>query len=473
MTLDLTPFYAKTDGIPFTDRWAVMPFRGNVPVDKTQLQSAWQSLQQTVLPKKKRLLYIHIPFCATHCQFCGFYQNPLKQHDTATYTEYLIQELNIDAQTPLTQFAPIHAVYFGGGTPTALRASELHRIITTIKCLYPLAGDCEITIEGRILGFDQEKIAACIEAGANRFSIGIQTFNTEIRQRLARTSDKQQAINFIHQLAEYDQAAVVCDLIFGLPRQTTKTWQEDLAIVCDLPLDGVDLYALNLLPTTPLFKGVENGRIQLPDVSQKGALYRTGVETLDKAGWIQLSNSHFGRTTRERNCYNLLIKQGADYLAFGSCAGGKLNGQSFMIDRDLGRYYQQLDQQQKPIMMMFQAGKQLPWLHQLQGMIEAGRLDLAPLTSYSQQLMPLIKQWYQVGLLTSDERCTKLTIDGRYYASNLLSALQNLLMQLNESAPAANTSLSAQAHRSSLKTMQAGAMTEQITPLHAMKNNQR
>ncbi|TEA28151.1 heme anaerobic degradation radical SAM methyltransferase ChuW/HutW [Candidatus Schmidhempelia bombi] len=452
MTLDLTPFYAKTDGIPFTDRWAVMPFRGNIPIDKTQVQRAWQSLQQTVLPKNKRLLYIHIPFCATHCQFCGFYQNPLKQHDTAIYTEYLIQELSMDAQTPLSQSAPIHAVYFGGGTPTALRSTELHRIITTIKRLYPLAGDCEITIEGRILGFDSEKIAACIEAGANRFSIGIQTFNTEIRQRLARTSDKQQAINFIRQLAEYDQAAVVCDLIFGLPRQTVKTWQEDLEIVRDLPLDGVDLYALNLLPTTPLFKGVENGRIQLPDVSQKGALYRIGVETLDKAGWIQLSNSHFGRTTRERNCYNLLIKQGADYLAFGSCAGGKLNGQSFMIDRNLAHYYQQLDQQQKPIMMMFQAAKPLQWLHQLQGMIEAGRLDLALLTPHSQQLMPLIKQWYQVGLLTSDERCTKLTIDGRYYASNLLSALQHLLMQLNESTTTTPTSIADRMDRSSLKT---------------------
>ncbi|MCO6523673.1 MAG: heme anaerobic degradation radical SAM methyltransferase ChuW/HutW [Candidatus Schmidhempelia sp.] len=459
MTLDLTPFYAKTDGIPFTDRRAVMPFRGNVPVEKTQWQSAWQSLQQTVLPKNKRLLYIHIPFCATHCQFCGFYQNPLKQHDTAIYTDYLIQELNMDAKTLLTQSAPIHAVYFGGGTPTALRATELHRIITTIKQLYPLAADCEITLEGRILGFDEEKITASIDAGANRFSIGIQTFNTEIRQRLARTSDKQQAINFICQLAKYDQAAVVCDLIFGLPRQTAQVWQEDLAIIRDLPLDGVDLYALNLLPTTPLFKGVENGRISLPDVNQKAILYRIGVETLDKAGWIQLSNSHFGRTTRERNCYNLLIKQGADYLAFGSGAGGKLKGQSFMIERDLTRYYHQLDQQQKPIMMMCQAQNQLGWLHALQGMIESGRIDLTYLSNQSQQLIPLIKQWYQAGLLTTDELCTKLTINGRYYASNLLSALQTLLMQLNEPTTT-NISISGKTSHSTMKVMQENTVAE-------------
>lgn len=432
MTLDMTPFFAQMEGIPFKDRWAVMPFRGSKPVDKDLLQQTWHNLQQQVIPKAKRLMYIHIPFCATHCQFCGFYQNPLRQHDTKIYTQYIIQELLMDANSILSQSAPIHAVYFGGGTPTALSADELHQIITTIRTNYPLAPDCEITIEGRILNFDDEKIDACLEAGANRFSIGIQTFNSDIRKRLGRTSDEQQAIKFLTNLGERDKAAVVCDLIFGLPRQTLKTWQNDLAIVRDLPIDGVDLYALNLLPTTPLFKSVENGRVVIADVKERGEFYQLGVEYLDNAGWNQLSNSHFGKTTRERNLYNLLIKQGADYLAFGSCAGGNLNGQSFMIDRNLESYYQQLDQQQKPLVMLLQSGPQLTWLRKLQGGIEAGRVDLNDLTENTDQLLPLIRQWYQAGLLRSDEPILRLTTSGRYWASNLLFALQKLLMQLNE-----------------------------------------
>ncbi|WVD63972.1 heme anaerobic degradation radical SAM methyltransferase ChuW/HutW [Utexia brackfieldae] len=440
MQLELTPFYAQTTGMPFQDRWAVMPFRGAAPVAKPQLQSSWSALHQTTAVKNKRLMYLHIPFCATHCQFCGFYQNPLHKHDTRRYTQYLIQELLMNAESQLTQSAPIHAVYFGGGTPTALRAEDLYQIITTIKTHYPLAPDCEITIEGRILGFDDDKIEACLTGGANRFSIGIQTFNSSIRKRLGRTSNQAQAIDFIQRLGEKDKAAVVCDLIFGLPQQTLQIWQDDLAIIRDLPLDGVDLYALNLLPTTPLFKGVEAGRIKLPEVAEKSEFYRIGVQTLDHYGWAQLSNSHFARTTRERNLYNLLIKQGADYLAFGSCAGGKLNGQSFMVERDLNQYYQQLDNQHKPLMMLMQPAANLQWLHLLQGDIESGRIDITRLTTQAQQLAPLIAQWHQAGLLTSAALCTKLTTAGRFWASNLLSALQKLLMQLNEAELAMPTS---------------------------------
>ncbi|MCV5283422.1 heme anaerobic degradation radical SAM methyltransferase ChuW/HutW, partial [Escherichia coli] len=83
----------------------------------------------------------------------------------------------------------IHAVYFGGGTPSALSAHDLARIITTLREKLPLAPDCEITIEGRVLNFDAERIDACLDAGANRFSIGIQSFNSKIRKKMARTSD--------------------------------------------------------------------------------------------------------------------------------------------------------------------------------------------------------------------------------------------------------------------------------------------
>ncbi|WVD62206.1 heme anaerobic degradation radical SAM methyltransferase ChuW/HutW [Orbus mooreae] len=432
MKLDLTSFYAQLEGTPFRERWAVMPFRGATPINSSEIESAWMQLHQQVLPKNKRLLYVHIPFCATHCTFCGFYQNPLSKHDTELYCQYLLQDIELNSNSVLSQSSPIHAVYFGGGTPSALTANQLHRLITAIRTQYPLAPDCEITIEGRVLNFTDEKIDACIEAGANRFSIGVQTFNTAIRQRLARTSNQQQTIDFIQRLGERDKAAVVCDLIFGLPRQTLQTWQEDLTIIRDFPLDGVDLYALNLLSTTPLFKSVENQRITLPTVAENYQFYRTGVEILANYGWGQLSNSHWGRTTRERNLYNILIKQGADYLAFGSCAGGKLADKSFMLQRNLTGYYAQLDQQKKPLAMLLQGNKQLNWLHLLQGGIERGRVNLNEIMAQPELLLPLITQWHQAGLLVENGLCFNLTTSGRFWASNLLSALQRLLLQINE-----------------------------------------
>ncbi|HEO0715855.1 TPA: heme anaerobic degradation radical SAM methyltransferase ChuW/HutW [Yersinia enterocolitica] len=430
MNIDLMPYHARQGPLPFPKRWATMPWRDSRPLPAESLEDNWQALLQKALPPNKRLLYLHIPFCATHCTFCGFYQNPLQTDSTARYSDYLLRELSMEASSPLLQGGPIHAIYFGGGTPSALSAQQLHSIISQLRKSLPLAPDCEITVEGRIFNFDDERIDACLEAGANRFSIGIQTFNTRIRQRMGRKASRDEAIHFLTNLASRDRAAVVCDLMFGLPHQTAETWQEDLAIVRQLPLDGVDLYALNLLPTTPLAKSVENNRIELPTLAQQCDFYCSGAESLAQAGWHQLSNSHWARTTRERNLYNLLIKQGADCLALGSGAGGSLQGHAYMQHRSLDNYYRLIDNGQKPLMMMTQASGEHPWRAKLQSGIEVGRLDLSELITDPYPLMPLIAQWHQSHLLKDDSFCLRLTDSGRFWASNIMQALQNIIPSL-------------------------------------------
>ncbi|MHA3668479.1 heme anaerobic degradation radical SAM methyltransferase ChuW/HutW [Yersinia enterocolitica] len=430
MNIDLMPYHARQGPLPFPKRWATMPWRDSRPLPAKSLEDNWQALLQKALPPNKRLLYLHIPFCATHCTFCGFYQNPLQTDSTARYTDYLLRELSMEASSPLLQGGPIHAIYFGGGTPSALSAQQLHSIISQLRKSLPLAPDCEITVEGRIFNFDDERIDACLEAGANRFSVGVQTFNTRIRQRMGRKASRDEAIHFLTNLASRDRAAVVCDLMFGLPHQTPETWQEDLAIVRQLPLDGVDLYALNLLPTTPLAKSVENNRIELPTLAQQCDFYCSGAESLAQAGWHQLSNSHWARTTRERNLYNLLIKQGADCLALGSGAGGSLQGHAYMQHRSLDNYYRLIDSGQKPLMMMTQASGEHPWRAKLQSGIEVGRLDLSELITDPYPLMPLIAQWHQSHLLKDDSFCLRLTDSGRFWASNIMQALQNIIPSL-------------------------------------------
>ncbi|CNF62257.1 TPA: heme anaerobic degradation radical SAM methyltransferase ChuW/HutW [Yersinia enterocolitica] len=430
MNIDLMPYHARQGPLPFPKRWATMPWRDSRPLPAESLEDNWQALLQKALPPNKRLLYLHIPFCATHCTFCGFYQNPLQTDSTARYTDYLLRELSMEASSPLLQGGPIHAIYFGGGTPSALSAQQLHNIISQLRKSLPLAPDCEITVEGRIFNFDDERIDACLEAGANRFSVGVQTFNTRIRQRMGRKASRDEAIHFLTNLASRDRAAVVCDLMFGLPHQTPETWQEDLAIVRQLPLDGVDLYALNLLPTTPLAKSVENNRIELPTLAQQCDFYCSGAESLAQAGWHQLSNSHWARTTRERNLYNLLIKQGADCLALGSGAGGSLQGHAYMQHRSLDNYYRLIDSGQKPLMMMTQASGEHPWRAKLQSGIEVGRLDLSELITDPYPLMPLIAQWHQSHLLKDDSFCLRLTDRGRFWASNIMQALQNIIPSL-------------------------------------------
>lgn len=430
-SLDLSRFYASNSGLPFQDRWAVMPLHASMPLAAEDIEKNWQLLQQNTQTGKKRLIYIHIPFCDTHCQFCGFYQNLRRKFDTEAYIDALLTEIALEMNNPAMQSSPIHVVYFGGGTPSALPAGQIGRVINMLKQSLPLAPDCEITIEGRVSDFDEARTDSYIEAGANRFSIGIQTFDTAIRKKLGRLSSREQIVETFEQIARKDSVALVCDLMFGLPGQTTQSWQTDLEIAADLALDGVDLYALNLLSSTPLAKRVENKQLELPSVAKKCEFYLQGEDFLYRRGWMQLSNSHWAKTTRERNLYNLLIKQGADFFGFGSGAGGRLDGQSFMLQRELAEYYAQLKLGKKPIMML--TGKSLlgDWLYKLQAGIEKGRVDLPSLTEQSVLLDPLIEQWQQAGLLKNDERCLRLTPAGRFWSSNLLQALQQVLLQLN------------------------------------------
>lgn len=149
----------------------------------------------------------------------------------------------------------------GGGTPTALQADDLRRILKEVRAVLPLANDCEITVEGRLSNFGPDKMEACFEGGANRFSLGVQSFDTEIRQAMGRVSDRDTLIRQLQLLQSYDQAAVIVDLIYGFPMQTMERWLADIATAQSLKLDGADCYQLNVYRNTPLAKAIESGRL--------------------------------------------------------------------------------------------------------------------------------------------------------------------------------------------------------------------
>ncbi len=270
-------FFAKESDDPIVDAFpkksAVHPGGGkSAPLPPEKAQETFQSL--SVRPRQgKSTVYIHIPFCETQCLYCGFYRKRYDAAQSREYTDALITELRATADSPLQSQGPIHAVYLGGGTPTSLEAGDIKRILTTLHQTLPLANDCEITVEGRIVNFGPDKMEACLEGGANRFSIGVQTFNTSLRTSMKRvadketviealkSADKETVIEALKRLRSYDQAAVIIDLIFGFPSQTMELWETDLKILQDLGIDGVDLYQLNIFPGTPLHRAIENKKM--------------------------------------------------------------------------------------------------------------------------------------------------------------------------------------------------------------------
>lgn len=315
----------QTSPNAFPERQALMPIWGGKNIERNQWQSLWLEQAPNAL-LQDGLAYFHIPFCASHCIFCGFYRNAWKENYSQIYTDRVISELRYESSLWRGQ-GKIHAVYFGGGTPTALHTEDLVRLIRACYRYLPLAEDCEFTIEGRISHFDIDKAKACIEAGVNRISIGIQTFNSEIRKRLGRKHSGEEAQTYLKALSELN-AVIVADLIFGLPNQTDDIWQNDIEIATSLPISGLDIYAFNNYPFLPINRLIEHGKLPAPAGFDTQSLhYAYAVEKLKAQGWQQVSNNHFAFPNRgERNRYNTLVKSNMPCLAFGSGAGEILVG---------------------------------------------------------------------------------------------------------------------------------------------------
>ena len=406
----------------FPERQALMPVWGGVPMPRPQ----WQNIWKKRLPHATdvdALAYLHIPFCANHCVFCGFYRNAWKDSQSSVYTDKIIEEMATEAEVR-TGEGKIRAVYFGGGTPTALLTEDLVRLIRACYQYLPLAEDCEFTIEGRMSHFDLEKAQACLEAGANRISIGVQTFNTAIRRRLGRKHSGDEAFEYLAKLCELD-AVIVADLMFGLPNQTDEVWQNDIARATELPLSGLDTYAFNLYPMLPINRMIEKGAFPTPPgFDIQADQYAYTVETLLEKGWEQVSNSHFAYPGRgERNRYNTLIKSDIPCLAFGSGAGGNFGGFSYQVQGDLESYLA-TPKGEKNIAFMSGHSPNKALLSKVQHDIETGRLNPL-LFDGNKAAQKLIAQWQEMQLFKEPDSdgIIRLNTSGRYWSPTLIRKL--------------------------------------------------
>lgn len=386
----------------------------------------WQNIWKKKLPHAAdmdALAYLHIPFCANHCVFCGFYRNAWKDSQSSVYTDKIIEEMAAEAEVR-TGKGKIRAVYFGGGTPTALLTEDLVRLIRACYQYLPLAEDCEFTIEGRMSHFDLEKAQACLKAGANRISIGVQTFNTAIRRRLGRKHSGDEAFEYLAKLCELD-AVIVADLMFGLPNQTDEVWQNDIARAAELPLSGLDTYAFNLYPMLPINRMIEKGAFPTPPgFDIQADQYAYTVETLLEKGWEQVSNSHFAYPGRgERNRYNTLIKSDISCLAFGSGAGGNFGGFSYQVQGDLESYLA-TPKGEKNIAFMSGHSPNKALLSKVQHDIETGRLNPS-LFDGNKAAQKLIAQWQEMQLFKEPDSdgLIRLNTSGRYWSPTLIRKL--------------------------------------------------
>ena len=425
----------------FPERQALMPIWGGLPVPAAQWQQLWRQQAESVL-QEDALAYLHIPFCANHCVFCGFYRNAWKDEQSKTYTDKVIAELAQEAGIRQGG-GKIRAVYFGGGTPTALLTGDLVRLIRACYQYLPLADDCEFTLEGRMSHFDPDKAQAAIDAGVTRISIGVQTFDTAIRRRLGRKHSGEEAAAYLERLGRLN-TVLVADLIFGLPGQSGEIWQNDLHIAAALPLAGLDTYAFNCYPFLPINRMIEKGAFPPPAGFDTQSLqYAHAVAYLAEQGWEQISNNHFAYPGRgERNLYNRLVKSNIPCLAFGSGAGGNGGGYNYQVQSDLDSYLA-TPEGEKNIAYMSRHSDNKYLLGRLQHDIELGYID-SRLFAPPPRAAALLAQWAGLGLMGTPDSdgLIRLNTSGRYWSPTLTRRLMLALPATEDKEQTMNTPLS-------------------------------
>ncbi|RYY98332.1 MAG: radical SAM family heme chaperone HemW [Chitinophagaceae bacterium] len=261
-------------------------------------------------------IYLHIPFCKQACHYCNFhFTTSLRQK--GALVNALVQEAAL--RQDYLEGAPVHTVYFGGGTPSLLEAGELDCILEALRQHYPIDPGAEITLEANPDDISAARLAHWKSAGINRLSIGVQSFfEDELRwMNRAHTAAHARGCIELSLAAGFDNLTI--DLIYGSPLLSDERWKENVDIATGYGINHLSCYALTVEEKTPLHKQI--GRREKVDVDndQQARQFLLLMEWLKAAGYDHYEVSNFAKPGF-RSRHNSAYWQGVPYLGLGPSA---------------------------------------------------------------------------------------------------------------------------------------------------------
>jgi oxygen-independent coproporphyrinogen-3 oxidase len=285
-------------------------------------------------PQGKRTgIYIHIPFCASRCQYCDFCSSAGRDDLIPAYEEALLSHIR--------EFAPhldnhlIDTVYFGGGTPSWYGAKNLVKLLDELKKSCHVLIDSEITLEANPDSVSLKELKLLLHEGFNRISIGAQSANNAILSFLGRRHTWEQAQQAVHTAGEAGFENISLDLMYGLPAQSREDWSDTLSQALKLGCRHLSCYGLKIEEGTPLFK--YKGSPNIPDDDMQADMYLYAADMLAAAGYIQYEISNFAQRGFESK-HNLKYWLLNEYVGFGASAASLFGGQRFTCTSDIDGY---------------------------------------------------------------------------------------------------------------------------------------
>ncbi len=269
-------------------------------------------------------LYVHMPWCVQKCPYCDFnsHRAPLTEQTAlaADIEEEYVSALIADLETalPLIWGRRLVSIFIGGGTPSLFSGAAIERLLTAVRTRLPLPPDAEITLEANPGTVETERFAAYRDAGVNRLSLGIQSFNPEHLRALGRIHDADEAKRAIDIAARHFDCFNL-DLMYGLPRQTFDEALADLETALAFAPPHLSCYQLTVEANTPFYAAPP----PLPEDDLCADIGDAFAIRLHAAGFDHYETSAFARPGR-RCRHNLNYWEFGDYLGIGAGAHGKL-----------------------------------------------------------------------------------------------------------------------------------------------------
>lgn len=281
-------------------------------------------------------IYVHIPFCARKCPYCGFYSvagcSDVKSYFDALKKEIFEQPVICSAEAEGDE----DTIYFGGGTPSFVDASYVCDTMKYLREMFSIE-EGEFTIEVNPNSFDEDKGRAYIEAGFNRISIGVQSLHDDVLKTLGRLHDSSEALKAIEAARNAGFNNISCDLITGVPGQTLADLYEDADKLLEAGAMHISMYSLMIEEGTEFEKRYGDKLDEYVDEDLERAMYHGLRDYLKERGVFPYEISNCARAGYESK-HNLSYWKGREYYAFGAGAHGYLNSERFAHPDDVAAY---------------------------------------------------------------------------------------------------------------------------------------
>jgi oxygen-independent coproporphyrinogen-3 oxidase len=357
-------------------------------------------------------LYVHIPFCPKVCPYCSFYKEASDRNKTQAFLDSILLEL--ERRLLETPSYRLETIFFGGGTPSALSVKQLDFILSGLHRRLDLSRLREWTLEMNPATVSLEKARMLRDFGVNRISIGVQSWDPAMLNRLGRVHSAEQAERSFHIVREAGFTNLNLDLIFGVPGQSTETWQRTVEKTVSLAPEHISAYCLTFEEDTEFFRRFQRGDLT-QDAEQDARFYEFTMAYLDTAGYRQYEISNYAKPGYE--ClHNLAYWLGRNYLGLGPSAFSTIGERRWQNTPDTGRYIEQLRSSIEPINFREHVSYRMRKAETIAfGLRTAVGVSESEMAGWTSELQALLHEGY----IHAENARIRLTMKGRMVADSI------------------------------------------------------